>query len=476
MTSTVVAFTVIFCLDKILYKNYLILNKFDNRVASAIHDYITNIICVITLRLEQSVWREVATRLGAAYSLYRNHNILHVTKGVLLNLMIGSMIVAVLIWYTNSTIGAGKAVLAGTFFTLFEYLRRIGGSFSNFANLYGGIVRQAADVQSADTIVNAHNALVPSHETHKLPSDWKKLEIRHLCFTYEDEKHRAHHLDHVALDIVRGTSIALVGQSGAGKSTLLNLIRGMQPADEVTVICDGNVLPGKLRHLAEHTTLMPQDPEIFSDTIRFNISFGFAVDEEELNKVIAMSRFQPVLDRLPLRLETNIAEKGVNLSGGEKQRLALARFIHFAKESDIVLMDEPTSSVDIDNERLIYANLLSEFQDRCVISSIHRLHLLELFDFIYVFQDGIIVEQGTFGELVSKSGVLASMWKNYQADTAIVDDNRYTVRNSLETVAMITPDVVEVARKGRRTPLSLLLVAPHEIANTDRNLAKQRSK
>jgi hypothetical protein len=89
-------------------------------------------------------------------------------KGVLLNMMVGTMIVAVLIWYTQFTAGAGKALQAGTFFTLFEYLRRIGASFSSFANLYGGIVRLAADLQSADTIVNAHYTLVPRQERYRL--------------------------------------------------------------------------------------------------------------------------------------------------------------------------------------------------------------------------------------------------------------------------------------------------------------------
>ncbi|MCC7530802.1 MAG: ABC transporter ATP-binding protein [Candidatus Melainabacteria bacterium] len=131
------------------------------------------------------------------------------------------------------------------------------------------------------------------------------------------------------------------------------------------------------------------------------------------------TRFEEVLARLPKGLDTNIAEKGINLSGGEKQRLALARGFFFARVSDILLLDEPTSSVDTANERVIYNNLLGTFcKDRCVVSTIHKLHLLEMFDIVYVLDNGKLVEVGSFTDLIAGNGKLAELWKNYQAASA----------------------------------------------------------
>jgi ABC-type multidrug transport system fused ATPase/permease subunit len=120
---------------------------------------------------------------------------------------------------------------------------------------------------------------------------------------------------------------------------------------------------------------------------------------------------------MPEGLNTDIREKGVNLSGGEKQRLALARGILAAKNSSILLLDEPTSSVDAHNELLIYEQIFRTFHDKCILSSIHRLHLLDLFDYVYVMGQGQIVQQGTFEELRRQPGLFAVLWKKYQRET-----------------------------------------------------------
>ena len=421
LATTAAAFLNVYLFDRYLYDQYNQLNKFENKIASAVHDYVTNISSVITLRLENRVVREVKRRMQIALPLYKRNITIHEFKWFVTTMLIAAMTVAVMLHYAHTELAAGHALLGGTFFTLFEYLRRIGDSFYNFAGLYGNIVRQSADVESADTIVEAWKSTSET-QIPGLPKDWRVIRIADLQFRYEDEKHRQHHLENVDIELQRGKSIALVGESGSGKSTLLSLLRGLQQADQATVQCDGIEMAGGLRHLMSHTTLIPQDPEIFADTIGFNINFGLDADHLAVAHAIEMSRFKPVLERLPNGLETNIAEKGVNLSGGEKQRLALARGVFFARESDILLMDEPTSSVDTLNERMIYGSVLSSYADKCIVSSIHKLHLLEMFDEIYVFSNGSLVEHGSFQALVDRGGKLASMWRNYQATGAAPDE------------------------------------------------------
>ena len=145
---------------------------------------------------------------------------------------------------------------------------------------------------------------------------------------------------------------------------------------------------------------------------------GVEAPEAKILWALERARFSSVLARLPKGLDTNIAEKGVSLSGGEKQRLAVARGLFFVKESesDIVLLDEPTSSVDIFSERHIYEGLLKEFRGHCVVTAIHKFNLLSLFDEVLVFAQGQLVEQGTVPHLLSLNGEFSRMWKTFASE------------------------------------------------------------
>ena len=400
-----------------LSKMYKTLNKCENHVASAVHDYITNVESVIMLRLEERTTEEVARRIASQLELIKKAVRMNETKWFISTMLIATMTVMVLGYYTFSTLSSGQQLMAGTFVALFEYLRRIGESFSDFALLYGRVVRQATDVKSADTIVCAASALVESSSEdshHSLPAAWTTLAINDLNFAYEDAEYGKMHLRDINIELRKGKSVALVGESGSGKSTLMSLLRGLQDPDSVEVRCDGLHMPKGLKHLAGATTLLPQDPQLFNDTVERNVTFGLEAHETAMPEAIELARFAPVLARLSRGVATNIAEKGVNLSGGEKQRLALARGLFFARDSELVLLDEPTSSVDTYNERLIYTGVLNRFRDKCLVSSIHKLHLLDLFDQIFVLDGGRIVESGDFYSLLKSDGALARMWKQYQ--------------------------------------------------------------
>jgi ATP-binding cassette subfamily B protein len=463
--TTVVALIFIYSFDKFLFEQYKRLNQYDNSIASAVQDYLTNIISVISLRLEAPVLTEVKRRIGLSYPSFKTSISVSEFKWFCTSMLVTIMIVSVLAWYTGTTLSAGHMILGGTFFILFDYLSRIGNSFFSLTGLYGQIVRRAADLRGAESLHEAvaefavpteaeaeaellaqvaanaefmeseeltvNNArgkapdqVNPSRRANPadlapaipaIPSDWRRIEVRNLRFTYKDDQNHKHHLRGINIDLVRGKSIALVGESGSGKSTLLNLLRGLQNPSQVFVHCDGQSLATGLGPLKNRTTLIPQSPEIFADTIRFNLTFGLPTDEESILEAIQMARFEHVVNRLPAGLETDIAQNGINLSGGERQRLALARGIIFSRNSDIILLDEPTSSIDTLNEHGIYKNMLRLYKDNCIISSIHKLHLLDLFDEIYVMNKGKIVERGQLAALLRKNGLLAEMWKNQQS-------------------------------------------------------------
>jgi len=178
------------------------------------------------------------------------------------------------------------------------------------------------------------------------------------------------------------------------------------------VFCNGIKLKNGIDKLKRRITLIPQDPEIFNNTIKYNITMDLNVKKDELKKAIKMARFKDVVKRLDKGLKTNVLEKGVSLSGGEKQRLALARGLLAARKSDIILLDEPTSSVDSMNEMKIHDNIFKEFKNKTIISSIHRLHLLNKFDYIYMFDKGKIIGQGTLKEL-KQNPRFKIIWKKY---------------------------------------------------------------
>jgi ATP-binding cassette, subfamily B, bacterial len=273
-------------------------------------------------------------------------------------------------------------------YLLFEYLRRTGQAFYDFAAQFGNLVRQATDIKGTKFIFEAYEKLNSKEIELQLNNDWNKIEIKDLKFTYDKKYNLDLNLD---FTFHKGEKIALVGPSGSGKSTFLKIMRGLELPENCNVFID-NVFNGNdLFPINNSSSLIPQEPEIFADTIAFNVSFGF---EGDILTAVNLSQFMSVLQKLPQELHTNISEKGVNLSGGEKQRLALARGLFFLQDSKIILLDEPTSSVDLANERAFYENIINKYPDKVIISSVHKPHLLELFDTIYIFNKGKIVQFG----------------------------------------------------------------------------------
>lgn len=406
LISTTVVTILIVLFDRRLIQQYRSLNKKLNGVASVIQDYLTNIATVISLRLENQVNKEVYDRTTKIRSLNFRNIKLNELKWFCTSITVNLTQITILGWYVVNQVNSKQVVEIGTIYALWEYLRNVSDSFFQFTYKYGDLVVKSTRVRAVEHIDDAYRRDVQEHELAKLPVGWNCIDISNVEFSHGDEESEegAARIENLSLRLERGKSYAFVGESGSGKSTTLGLIRGLHLAERAEVSCDGVLLPFGLAHLAHCATLIPQDPEIFSDSLRFNVSMGVDADERQLMHAVRAACFAPVVDRLPRGIESGIAEKGVNLSGGEKQRLALARGIYFAQASDIVLLDEPTSSVDPFNERQIYETLLAEYRNRCVISSIHKFHLLPLFDQIVVFQRGRVVEQGTLSELLASNG------------------------------------------------------------------------
>ena len=406
-------------------KSYKKMFRAENFVAAAIHDYVSNVMTVISLRLKPRVLREVDERVMKGFEFHTKNTVLNEWKWFVTNFLITVMIVTMIGFYAYRSYSISGIIAIGTLFALYQYLSNVGNTFYNFAYLYGEIVKRDAAVRAAEVINEAHAAL-PERKVARLPKDWKTIKVRNLSFSYKevaDKKDDAVesentkvaqriHLNDVGFVLERGKKIAFIGESGSGKSTALSIIRGLYEPSNADVSCDGKKSAHGLAHLSDVTTLIPQDPEIFNATVAENITMGLKSSKQDISHAMRTARFDIVLPKLPKGVETNVMEKGVSLSGGEKQRLALARGLFIGKKSDILLLDEPTSSVDSANEMEIYENIFKEFPEKTIVSSIHRLHLLRFFDRIYFFKQGKIIAEGDFETLLGNEEFKA-LWERY---------------------------------------------------------------
>lgn len=401
-------------------------NEQEHVVSSTLFDSLSNIITVITLRLEQRIQESLAAKVRAVFPPFMRQVRINEWKWFVASLLVGLIYVIMATGYVYQHYTPGQVFLIGGLATLLGYVNQFTSVFHDVAWQYTQIVQFNTDVQTARGIGEAYARHErPEHET--LPADWQTIDISGLTFSHgrqTADSRKVVNLINLGLGLSRGKRIAIIGESGSGKSTLLALLRGLYaPEPSLSVRVDGEPVAG-LNGVANTVTLFPQEPEIFENTILYNITLGLPFDDVAIRRVCQMAHFDDVVNQLPNGLETNIQEKGVNLSGGQRQRLALARGVLAAATSSIVLLDEPTSSVDAKTELAIYHQLLREFADKAVVSTLHRLHLLPLFDYIYIMQEGRIVDQGTFDDLRERSIIFQAMWAH---QTKVVQHSRKDV-------------------------------------------------
>ncbi|PIR88044.1 MAG: hypothetical protein COU10_01285 [Candidatus Harrisonbacteria bacterium CG10_big_fil_rev_8_21_14_0_10_45_28] len=399
--------------DKKLVPQWGKLNRAENRISEKIYDVISNITTVIILRIEKLLSKSIMMRIMHPFGLHIRNSKKNEMKWFLVSMVNVTGVFFVLGSYIFFSMQTGTVILAGTLFILFGYVDRVSNVFFEFAYYYGKLVRFKTKVQNAEELADEFEPKERSSQIN-LRKGWETLALQDFSFSYHSEDGANLHLDNISFEIHRGSKVALVGESGSGKTTILKVLRELYPPKSGQVLLDGQKLEKGLSSISSHISLIPQDPEIFKTTVLENITFGIPYPPELVEKYIAMANLKNVIERLPKGLSSSIVERGVNLSGGEKQRLALARGLLASKNKEIILLDEPTSSVDTANELEIFKNIFEDFKEKAIVASVHRLHLLPLFDQIYFFNKGKIVASGNFNELLQSSTEFASLWEKYQ--------------------------------------------------------------
>ncbi|MDR3449862.1 MAG: ABC transporter ATP-binding protein [Alphaproteobacteria bacterium] len=389
-------------------------NESEHFLSAALYDYIGNIVTVLTLRMQGNTGGEIASRYARIKATFWREIDINEWKWFMINLLLVGVQAGITGAYVALHMAKGGALALGSVVAIFQYLSLITMQFFQGSITFEQLLYQSIDVRGVEGI-KADHARLTLGQAREPARVWRNIRVANLVFTHNENDDKAlHHLRNAGVAIEAGRKIAFIGQSGSGKSTFLTLLRGLYDAQSVDLSIDGEVFT-TLMPLSGFTTLVPQDSEIFENTVRYNLTLGIRMPQEIVDQALAISAFDEVVPKLPHGLDTDIRERGVNLSGGQKQRLALARGIIAARDSSLLLLDEPTSSVDMLTESLIFERLFKAFPQKAVIASVHRLHLLPRFDHIVMMRDGAVVEQGEFSELLARQGEFARLWLDHLA-------------------------------------------------------------
>ncbi|MCL2312926.1 MAG: peptidase domain-containing ABC transporter [Firmicutes bacterium] len=289
------------------------------------------------------------------------------------------------------------------------------GQMNSPVNQLVSFFRSLQEAKLSLNRINEINSYPQENTTNTIDVDMKcrKMDIKleNVSFQYEGPK-SPYALQNINLLIPHGKTTAIVGASGSGKTTLIKLLlKFYNPTDGKIFFADNNILNISSLNLYKNCGVVMQDGYIFSDTIKRNIvTADENIDEEKLRYAIQVANLEDFINSLPLKLNTKIGKSGNGISGGEKQRITIARAIY--KNPQFIFFDEATSSLDAKNEKIIYENLQSFYKGKTVIVVAHRLSTVMNADQIVVLNKGKIAEIGTHAELTERRGAYFELVRN----------------------------------------------------------------
>lgn len=313
---------------------------------------------------------------------------------------LGVTAVVFVLWY------GGKLVLKNTFLDPGDFLAYIAifsqliQPLKSLSAASYNIKKGAASIDRIESLINEDISIKEMPDPVQLKQFNNSIQFKKVGFLYEDKII----LDGVELTIEKGKTIALVGSSGAGKSTLVDLIPRFHDAGVGELLIDGiNIKEYSLASLRHHMGIVTQEAILFNDTIANNIALGMDnPTEEQIMNAAKIANAHNFILQKENGYQTNIGERGNKLSGGEKQRITIARAV--LKNPPILILDEATSSLDTESERLVQDAINNLMENRTSIVIAHRLSTIRHADEIIVLQHGKIVERGTHDSLIEKNG------------------------------------------------------------------------
>ncbi len=322
---------------------------------------------------------------------------------------------AIIYWYGGHLIVSG-ALTVGTLVAFVAYLGRLYSPVSALANVHVEVMSALAVFERIFTVLDLVPAIQDRPGARTLSRVEGELRFEHVSFRYREDRTLLTDIDFTAAP---GSLVAVVGPSGAGKTSLSYLIPRFYDPDEGRVLLDGlDVRDVTLESLEAQIGVVTQEPFLFHTTIRENLLYAKPdATQEELEAACRAANIHDLIASLPEGYDSVVGERGYRMSGGEKQRLALARVI--LKSPRVLILDEATSSLDSHSETLIQQALNTVMQGRTTLAIAHRLSTILHADLILVMQDGRIVDRGTHSELLARGGLYEQLYREQFAPASV---------------------------------------------------------
>jgi len=332
-------------------------------------------------------------------------NILNTAQNIIvsLGLLAGSLLCAWMVVYGQD----GDKWTVGDYVLFASYIVQLYVPLNWFGTYYRQIQKNFVDMENMFDLMKEEQEVFDAPGAPSLSVLRGGIDFSNVSFGYSQEKII---LRNVTFNISPGRTIALVGPSGAGKSTIMRLLFRFYDVNSGSIMIDGqNIKTVTQASLRKAIGVVPQDTVLFNQTIRYNIKYGRLTAEDQ--DVIAAARNADIHEKIltfPQKYDTQVGERGLRLSGGEKQRVAIARTI--LKAPQIVLLDEATSALDTNTERNIQSALAKVCANKTTLIIAHRLSTIIHADEILVLNEGEIVERGRHEALLDENGLYAEMW------------------------------------------------------------------
>lgn len=319
---------------------------------------------------------------------------------------LAALAVTVIVWFGGYEVVEGR-ITAGALVAFLTYAVNLANPVKRISRAFGTMQQALAAADRVFAVMDLPEMIADKLDAKPLPKVTGRVKVDNVSFSYNEE---APAVKNISFDVKPGQMIAFVGPSGAGKSTIANLLPRFYDVTEGSITVEGmDVRDVTLSSLREQIGIVPQETMLFSGTVWENIRYGrLDATNEEIVEAAKAANADEFIRQLPNGYDTKLGERGVNISGGQRQRLAIARAI--LKDPQILILDEATSALDTESEKVVQAALDRLMVGRTSFVIAHRLSTILGADRILVLDHGEIVEDGTHEELLVKGGLYSNLY------------------------------------------------------------------